>query len=223
LKGLVLSGGEGTRLRPITHSSAKQLIPVANKPVLFYGLEAIREAGITEVGIIVGDTWQEIQEAAGDGSRWGLKITYIRQEAPLGLAHAVLAAEEFIGDEAFVMYLGDNIIKDGIKDLVNEFRSQSPNSQILLVNVPNPSQFGVAELQDGKVVRLEEKPEKPKSDLALVGVYIGCDPVADRSRIQSGSPSCDRMVERYRKARRHARREPAHPGHHRRAHRRGCG
>ena len=172
MKGLVLSGGEGTRLRPITHTSAKQLIPVANKPVLFYGLEAIREAGISEVGIIVGDTWQEIQKEAGDGSRWGLKITYIRQEAPLGLAHAVLTAEEFIGKDPFVMYLGDNIIKDGIRDLVSEFRRRRPNAQILLAHVPNPSQFGVAELEEGKVVRLEEKPKKPKSDLALVGVYM---------------------------------------------------
>jgi glucose-1-phosphate thymidylyltransferase len=168
----VLSGGEGTRLRPITHTSAKQLIPVANKPVLFYGLEAIREADITEVGIIVGDTWQEIQNEAGDGSRWGLKITYIRQEAPLGLAHAVLTAEEYIGDEPFVMYLGDNILKHGIKDLVDEFRRKRPNSQIQLVSVPNPSQFGVAELQDGKVIGLEEKPKEPKSDLALTGVYM---------------------------------------------------
>ncbi len=172
MKGLVLSGGEGTRLRPITHTSAKQLIPVANKPVLFYGLEAIREAGITEVGIIVGDTWQEIQAEAGDGSRWGLKITYIRQDAPLGLAHAVLTAEAFIGDDPFVMYLGDNILKDGIKDLVDAFRDKRPNSQIQLVRVPNPSQFGVAELRDGKVVRLEEKPKEPKSDLALTGVYM---------------------------------------------------
>ncbi len=172
MKGLVLSGGQGTRLRPITHTSAKQLIPVANKPVLFYGLEAIRDAGITEVGIIVGDTWKEIQQETGDGSRWGLNITYIRQEAPLGLAHAVLTAEEFIGEDPFIMYLGDNIIKDGIKDLVDEFRTRGPNSQILLVRVPNPSQFGVAELQGGKVVRLEEKPKKPKSDLALVGVYM---------------------------------------------------
>jgi glucose-1-phosphate thymidylyltransferase len=172
LKGLVLSGGEGTRLRPITHTSAKQLIPVANKPVLFYGLEAIREAGITDVGIIVGDTWQEIQREAGDGSRWGLRITYIRQEAPLGLAHAVLTAEEFIGEDPFVMYLGDNIIKDGIRDLVDEFRKQRPNAQILLAHVQNPRQFGVAELQGPRVVRLEEKPKKPKSDLALVGVYM---------------------------------------------------
>jgi glucose-1-phosphate thymidylyltransferase len=172
LKGLILSGGEGTRLRPITHTSAKQLIPVANKPVLFYGLEAIKEAGITEVGIIVGETRQEIRKEVGDGSRWGLEISYIHQEAPLGLAHAVLTAEAFIGEESFVMYLGDNIIKHGIKDLVNEFRDQRPNAQILLARVPNPSQFGVAELKGRKVVRLEEKPKEPKSDLALVGVYM---------------------------------------------------
>jgi glucose-1-phosphate thymidylyltransferase len=172
LKGLVLSGGKGTRLRPITHTSAKQLIPVANKPILFYGLEAIKEAGITEVGIIVGETWQEIQHEVGDGSRWGLKLTYIQQDAPLGLAHAVLTAEAFLNGDSFVMYLGDNIIKDGIRALVDEFRAERPNSQILLARVSNPSQFGVAELEAGKVVQLEEKPAKPKSDLALVGVYM---------------------------------------------------
>lgn len=172
MKGLVLSGGRGTRLRPITHTHAKQLIPVANKPILFYGIEAIRDAGITDIGIIVGDTWKEIQEEAGDGTRFGVKITYIRQEAPLGLAHAVLTAEEFLGNEPFVMYLGDNIIKNGIRDLVDDFRSKMPNAQILLARVPNPSQFGVAELRDGKVSRLEEKPKVPRSDLALVGVYM---------------------------------------------------
>jgi len=172
LKGLVLSGGRGTRLRPITHTHAKQLIPVANKPILFYGIEAIRDAGITDIGIIVGDTWKEIQEEAGDGTRFGVKITYIRQEAPLGLAHAVLTAEEFLGNEPFVMYLGDNIIKNGIRDLVDDFRSKMPNAQILLARVPNPNQFGVAELRDGKVSRLEEKPKVPRSDLALVGVYM---------------------------------------------------
>ena len=145
---------------------------MANKPILFYGIEAIRDAGITDIGIIVGDTWKEIQEEAGDGTRFGVKITYIRQEAPLGLAHAVLTAEEFLGDEPFVMYLGDNIIKNGIRDLVDDFRSKMPNAQILLARVPNPSQFGVAELRDGKVSRLEEKPKVPRSDLALVGVYM---------------------------------------------------
>lgn len=172
MKGLILSGGKGTRLRPITHTHAKQLIPIANKPILFYGLEAIRDAGINDIGIIVGDTRKEIEEEVGDGSRWGVKITYIDQEAPLGLAHAVLTAQEFLKKEPFVMYLGDNIIKDGIKDLVEEFRQKRPKSQILLARVQNPSQFGVAELEGGRVVHLEEKPKIPKSDLALVGVYM---------------------------------------------------
>jgi glucose-1-phosphate thymidylyltransferase len=172
LKGLVLSGGRGTRLRPITHTNAKQLIPVANKPILFYGLEAIRDAGITDIGIIVGATYEEIKGEVGDGSRFGVRITYIHQEAPLGLAHAVMVAEDYLAGDAFVMYLGDNLIKNGIRDLVAEFRARRPNSQILLAHVPNPSQFGVAELKDGKVVRLEEKPKTPRSDLALVGVYM---------------------------------------------------
>jgi glucose-1-phosphate thymidylyltransferase len=173
VKALVLSGGAGTRLRPITHTSAKQLVPVANKPVLFYGLEAIADAGITEVGIIVGDTADEIREAVGDGSRFGIEVTYIPQEAPLGLAHAVLIAQDFLGDDDFVMYLGDNFIVGGITGLVEEFRTDRPHAQILLTEVPNPTSFGVAELgPDGRVVGLEEKPKKPKSDLALVGVYL---------------------------------------------------
>ena len=182
VKGLILSGGKGTRLRPITHTHAKQLIPIANKPILFYGLEAIREAGIRDIGIVVGDTWREIEEEVGDGSRWGVKITYIHQEAPLGLAHAVLTAEEFLRGEPFVMYLGDNIIKDGIKRLVDEFVAKKPTSQILLARVPNPSQFGVAELEDGKVVRLEEKPKNPRSDLALVGVYMFDETIFEAAR-----------------------------------------
>ncbi|MFD5497699.1 glucose-1-phosphate thymidylyltransferase [Streptomyces sp. NPDC127091] len=173
MKALVLSGGAGTRLRPITHTSAKQLVPVANKPVLFYGLEAIAEAGISEVGIIVGDTADEIQEAVGDGSRFGIEVTYIPQEAPLGLAHAVLIAQDFLGDDDFVMYLGDNFIVGGITALVKEFRAERPDAQILLTRVFDPTSFGVAELDgDGGVVGLEEKPEQPKSDLALVGVYL---------------------------------------------------
>lgn len=172
LKGLVLSGGAGTRLRPITHTRAKQLVPVANKPVLFYGLEALRAAGIREVGIIVGDTRAEIEEAVGDGSRFGLEITIIPQSAPLGLAHAVLTAEEFLGDSPFVMYLGDNLLRDGITALVDEFRANAPDAMILLTPVPEPEHFGVAELLDGRVVRLVEKPKEPKSDLALVGVYM---------------------------------------------------
>jgi glucose-1-phosphate thymidylyltransferase len=173
MKALVLSGGAGTRLRPITHTSAKQLVPVANKPVLFYGLEAIADAGITEVGIIVGDTAEEIREAVGDGSELGITVTYLQQEAPLGLAHAVLIAREFLGDDDFVMYLGDNFIVGGISDLVDGFRTDRPDAQILLTRVSDPRAFGVAELDErGQVIGLEEKPEKPKSDLALVGVYL---------------------------------------------------
>jgi glucose-1-phosphate thymidylyltransferase len=173
MKALVLSGGAGTRLRPITHTSAKQLLPVANKPVLFYGLEAIRDAGITDVGVVVGDTAPAIREAVGDGSAFGLHVTYIPQEAPLGLAHAVLVARDFLGDDDFVMYLGDNFIVGGIAELVEEFRAARPDAQIMLTQVPDPRDFGVAELDEaGQVIGLEEKPAEPKSDLALVGVYM---------------------------------------------------
>ena len=173
MKALVLSGGAGTRLRPITHTSAKQLVPIANKPTLFYGLEAIRDAGVTDVGIIVGDTAPEIMAAVGDGSALGISVTYIRQDAPLGLAHCVLIARDFLGDEDFVMYLGDNFIVGGITELVDEFKRDQPDAQILLTKVENPSQFGVAELgPDGRVQSLVEKPAEPKSDLALVGVYM---------------------------------------------------
>jgi glucose-1-phosphate thymidylyltransferase len=172
MKGLILSGGRGTRLRPITYTRAKQLIPVANKPILFYGIEAVVRAGITDVGIIVGDTKEEVIAAAGDGSKFGCDITYIEQSEPLGLAHAVMTAESFLNDDRFVMYLGDNIIKYGIDELVEAFATKQPNSQILLAHVPNPSQFGVAEIDGERIIRLEEKPPRPKSDLAIVGVYM---------------------------------------------------
>jgi glucose-1-phosphate thymidylyltransferase len=173
IKALILSGGKGTRLRPITHTSAKQLVPVANKPILFFGLEAVRAAGIRDVGIVVGDTHREIREAVGDGSRFGLRVEYIQQEAPLGLAHAVLVSQAWLADSPFVMYLGDNLILDGITALVHEFETGRCDAQILLAHVSNPSSFGVAELDGaGRVVRLEEKPARPKSDLALVGVYM---------------------------------------------------
>jgi glucose-1-phosphate thymidylyltransferase len=173
MKALVLAGGSGSRLRPITHTSAKQLLPVANKPVLFYGLEAIRDAGITDIGIVVGETAAAIEAAVGDGGTFGLRVTYIRQDAPLGLAHAVLVARDYLGDDDFVMYLGDNFIVGGISQLTDEFRSRRPDAQIMLTTVPDTRQFGVAELDDsGQVVGLEEKPLRPKSDLALVGVYI---------------------------------------------------
>ncbi|MCG5220655.1 glucose-1-phosphate thymidylyltransferase [Streptosporangium sp. KLBMP 9127] len=173
MKALVLAGGSGTRLRPITHTSPKQLVPVANKPVLFYGLEATAATGITEVGIVVGDTQAEIQAAVGDGSAFGLRVTYLRQEAPLGLAHAVAIARDYLGEDDFVMYLGDNFIVGGIDDLVGRFTADRPAAQILLTQVPDPRQFGVAELDaSGRVIGLEEKPQVPKSDLALVGVYL---------------------------------------------------
>ncbi|MBO2447002.1 glucose-1-phosphate thymidylyltransferase [Actinomadura barringtoniae] len=180
MKALVLAGGAGSRLRPITHTSAKQLVPVANKPVLFYGLEAIADAGITEVGIVVGDTAPEIERAVGDGSDFGIEVTYLPQDAPRGLAHAVLIAREFLGDDDFVMYLGDNFIVGGINDLVERFRTEGPQAQIMLTQVSDPRAFGVAELgPDGGVIGLEEKPERPKSDLALVGVYIFSPAVHD--------------------------------------------
>ncbi len=172
LKGLILSGGEGTRLRPITHTSAKQLVPVANKPILFYGLESLRQSGITDIGIIVGETEEEIREAVGDGSAWGVKVTYIRQEAPLGLAHAVLTAADFLADTPFVMYLGDNLIKEGIAGFVEEFRRKDVDALILLAHVEEPQRFGVAELDGSRIVRLVEKPKDPPSDLALVGAYM---------------------------------------------------
>ena len=172
MKGLILSGGKGTRLRPLTYTSAKQLVPVANKPVLFYGIEALADAGIRDIGIVVGDTQAEIRAAVGDGSRWNVRVTYIEQDAPRGLAHAVLISEPFIGTDSFVMYLGDNLLNKGIQTFVDEFIREAPAAQILLTKVPDPQMFGVAELVDGRVVRLVEKPKEPKSDLALVGVYM---------------------------------------------------
>jgi glucose-1-phosphate thymidylyltransferase len=184
LKGLILSGGRGTRLRPITHTSAKQLVPVANKPVLFYGIEAMADAGIREIGIIIApETGDEIREAAGDGSQFGVQITYIVQDEPAGLAHAVLTAEPFLGDAAFVMYLGDNLLQGGMRALVRDFQEHAPDALILLTPVPDPQNYGVAELDGaGAVRRLAEKPEEPATDLALVGVYMFTPHVHDAAR-----------------------------------------
>ncbi len=189
LKGLILSGGKGTRLRPITHTSAKQLVPVANKPVLFYGIEAMAAAGIEDVGIIIApETGPEIEQVAGDGSRFGVRITYILQDEPLGLAHAVLTAEEFLAASPFVMYLGDNLLQGGIADLVSAFEEHEPDALILLTPVPDPQNYGVAELasaaagETGSVVRLVEKPQQPATDLALVGVYMFTAQIHDAAR-----------------------------------------
>ncbi len=188
MKGLILSGGKGTRLRPLTYTSAKQLVPVANKPVLFYGIEAIASTGIREVGIVVGDTQAEIRAAVGDGSRWGVKVTYLEQDAPRGLAHAVKISEAFIAGEPFVMYLGDNLLNKGITHFVREFEREKPAAQILLARVPDPQMFGVAQLDGDKVVRLVEKPTEPIGDLALVGVYMfGAEVFESVKRIRPSS------------------------------------
>ncbi len=172
MKGLILSGGKGTRLRPLTYTGAKQLVPVANKPVLFYAIEDLVEAGIEDIGIVVGDTGDQIRAAVGDGSSFGARVTYIQQDAPLGIAHGIKIARSFIGQDRFVLFLGDNFIRDGIVSLVDSFRSGSVDSLIILKKVPNPHDFGVAEVEEGKAVRLVEKPKEPKSDLAVIGIYM---------------------------------------------------
>lgn len=172
MKGLILSGGKGTRLRPLTHTSAKQLIPIANRPILFYAIDALAAAGIDDIGIVTGDTGPEVEAAVGDGCRFGVRITYIPQGAPLGLAHAVKVAKPFLGSEPFVMYLGDNLVRRDIVPIVDEFRASAPDALLVLAHVAEPRQFGVAEFENGRLVRLVEKPLATTSELALVGVYV---------------------------------------------------
>lgn len=189
MKGLILSGGKGTRLRPLTYTSAKQLVPVANKPVLFYGIEALVAAGVSEIGIVIApETGEEIRAAVGDGAALGARVTYIPQAEPLGLAHAVLTAEDFLGPDPFVMYLGDNLLRDGITGLVEAFRSNGPDALILLTQVLDPEHYGVAELDGERIVRLVEKPVDPPSDLALVGVYMFTSKVFEAARAIEPSP-----------------------------------
>ena len=172
MKGLVLSGGLGTRLRPLTYTGAKQLVPIANKPVLYYALEDLVEAGVTDIGIVVGDTHAQIRDAVGDGSRFGARVTYLEQDAPRGIAHGIVIAREFLGDHPFVLFLGDNFLREGIVPFVESFQRDSANAQILLYRVRTPQDFGVAELRDGAVVRVVEKPREPPSDLAVIGIYM---------------------------------------------------
>lgn len=183
MKGLILSGGKGTRLLPLTYRRAKQLIPIANEPVLCRVIRTIRDAGITDIGIVVGDTEPEIREAVNGGEQWGVNITYIRQSAPAGLAHAVKESLDFLGDDRFVMFLGDNVIQGGISALIRQFAESDWNSQIVLKRVPNPQHFGVAVLNgDGRIQQLIEKPKDPPSDLALVGIYMFDHHVRDAVR-----------------------------------------
>jgi len=172
MRALILAGGEGSRLRPLTHTNAKQLIPVAGAPILFHALEAIRDAGITDVGIVIGQTGDEIRAAVGDGAAWGLSVTYVPQDRPLGLAHAVLTSRDFVAGEPFLMYLGDNVLLEGLRRFVEEFERTRPDAQIFLAKVPEPERFGVAEVHGERIVGIEEKPHQPKSNYAVTGIYM---------------------------------------------------
>ena len=172
MKALVTAGGHGTRLRPITHTKNKHLIPIANKPMLIYALEYIRDAGIENVGIVVNAGDKEIKNMFGDGRKYGLKLTYILQEAPLGLAHVIKISEPFIGDEKFVFYLGDNILVGGITTFIDEFEANNSHCHLVLSRVPDPQRFGVPEIVDNRIIAVEEKPENPKSDYAVTGIYL---------------------------------------------------
>jgi glucose-1-phosphate thymidylyltransferase len=183
MKGVILHGGAGTRLRPLTHTGPKQLIPIANKPMSLYAIEALKEAGVTDLAIILGTIAPEkVQEYYGEGERFGVKITYINQGEPKGIAHAVKLTEYFVGDEPFVVFLADNILKGGIQEMVEDFEESQAAAEIALCHVRNPQSFGIADLKDGKIIRLLEKPKDPVSDLALVGIYFFRKPIFDAIR-----------------------------------------
>ena len=172
MKGLVLAGGFGTRLRPLTFTGNKHMIPIANEPMLFYGLRHMAAAGISEVGLVVGPLHEGIREAVGDGSPFGLRVTYIHQGEPKGLAHAVLCAREFLGEEPFVMYLGDNLLQEGVLPFVERFRAHPVDAVIGVTPVKNPTSYGVVEMEGDRIVSIAEKPAEPRSNLALIGVYL---------------------------------------------------
>ena len=175
MKGVILAGGLGARLRPLTHTGAKQLIPIANKPVLEYCIEDLKEAGICDIGIVVGYTPERIKsitDTVGNGSRWGVNVTYIEQDAPRGIAHAIYCAKDFVGDQPFVVYLGDNMLKGGIAPYVERFKTEDIDAGILFVHVDDPKPYGVAVLDgNGKIIDIQEKPEQPPSDLVIIGIY----------------------------------------------------
>jgi len=172
VKALITSGGRGTRLRPLTHTQNKHLIPIANKPILHYAIDYAVEAGIKEIGIVYSADSDAVPKAIGNGDAWGVKISYIPQEAPLGLAHVVKISQDFIGDEPFVFYLGDNMVVGGLKRFVDAFESSGSNCHLTLAHVKDPERFGVPELRDGRIVSIEEKPKNPKSEFAVSGIYL---------------------------------------------------
>lgn len=172
MKGLLLAGGHGTRLRPLTYTGNKHMLPIANKPMILYGLEHLRNAGIKDVGVVLGPIREGVKEVLGDGSQFGVKITYIDQPEPKGLAHAVLVSEKFVGSDAFVMYLGDNLLRQGVQQFIRTFEQERVDCVVGVSPVKDPSRFGIAEMSKEKIVRLVEKPKKPKSNLALIGVYV---------------------------------------------------
>jgi len=172
MKALIASGGRGTRLRPITHTRNKHLIPIANKPILHYAIEAAAHAGITEVGIVINADSDEVPQAIGDGARWGIHITYIPQQAPGGLAQVVALAEEFVGTDKFIFYLGDNMVVGGVRRFIEEFEQSNSNCFLTLARVKDPERFGVPEIRDGRIVAVEEKPKHPKSSFAVAGIYL---------------------------------------------------